>query len=333
MDSHSSGPSITVLMPVYNAARFLKEAIESILNQTWGNFEFLIVDDGSSDDSVSIIRSYSDPRIRLVLNDTNLGLSPTLNKGLGLAQGAFIARMDADDVSAPIRLERQRHAFLKDPELVGVSTAVTILNVHGEPLSMLPVLVGDEQIRRALSVTNPLAHASMMFRRDAVLALGGYNPDTNPVEDFDLWTRLSALGRLANLDDSLLSYRLNPEGMSIVLQKQMKEQSDRIMERVWSSFGEDGPAPLRDWNQIWPEPRTVALAYLHRLFAEGYRKRGRWGLALRHFFASFGWSASNRGSVFAALMFLMPYRSYSRLEERKTVFLKNARAGVPLFKP
>src|SRR5688572_25142970 len=108
-------PCVTVLMPVYNAEKYLKEAIDSILQQTLTDFEFLIIDDGSTDASVRIIRSYADSRIRLVQNETNAGITVTLNKGIELAKAPLIARMDADDISYPMRLQRQYDFFLAHP--------------------------------------------------------------------------------------------------------------------------------------------------------------------------------------------------------------------------
>jgi len=109
-------PKVTVLMPVYNAEKYLKEAIGSILGQSFSDFEFLIINDGSTDSSVKIIKSYDDPRIRFIANEKNLGVIPTLNKGFALAQGEFIARMDADDISLPKRLELQADFMDKHPE-------------------------------------------------------------------------------------------------------------------------------------------------------------------------------------------------------------------------
>ena len=115
-------PLVTVLMPVYNGEKYLREAMDSILKQTLTNFEFLIIDDGSKDSSVKIINSYNDPRIKLVKNEINLGISKTLNRGIELASAELIARMDADDISYPSRLQKQYDYFTNNPECALLST-------------------------------------------------------------------------------------------------------------------------------------------------------------------------------------------------------------------
>ena len=126
------GPRVTVLMPVYNAERFLREAIDSILGQSFKHFEFLIIDDGSTDASADIIASYRDSRIRFVRNRTNLGITPTLNKGIALASCELIARMDADDISHPQRLQKQFGYMKRNPECALLSSWARVISEDGK---------------------------------------------------------------------------------------------------------------------------------------------------------------------------------------------------------
>src|SRR5690349_9241462 len=125
-------PVFTVLMPVYNGEKYLREAIDSILAQTLTDFEFLIIDDGSKDRSVDIIKSYADPRINLVKNEVNLGISKTLNRGIEIAAAEFIARMDADDISHPTRLQKQYDYLIKNPECALLSTWAKMITEKNE---------------------------------------------------------------------------------------------------------------------------------------------------------------------------------------------------------
>lgn len=329
----NSSPSLTVLMPVYNAGPHIREAIESILAQTHADFELLIIDDGSKDDSAATISSYTDARIRFVRNEQNLGLIATLNKGLAEANGELIARMDQDDIALPERLALQLAAFRREPDLIALGTSLTLMNVRGKTVGELPVLTGHEQIKRALAVTNPFAHPSMMFKRAAALEVGGYHKEAYATEDYDLWTRLSDLGPVANLKERLLRYRLNPKGMSISLRTAQRENAAAIAEREWAKYGQAGPAPTKDWDSIWPSRRgldgaaRLNYANLHLLFAKGYRKRGAWFVCWAHAMTAVAWAPFNRSAYFALLMFVMPYDRYYRLEERIAGALDHVRAG------
>ena len=158
--------ALTVLMPVYNAAKHLREATESILNQSFSNFEFLIIDDASTDDSVEIIKSYSDPRIRLVVNEQNLGVLATLNKGIEIASSELIARMDADDISHPGRLELQFEYFKRFSETALLSTS---FNVIDEGNSIVETLEVDDFYNcYNLNFYCAICHPSVMYRRSIV---------------------------------------------------------------------------------------------------------------------------------------------------------------------
>src|SRR6476469_4762791 len=180
-------PLITVLMPVYNAERFLREAIDSILQQTLSYFEFLIIDDGSTDNSVAIIKSYGDARISFIQNEKNLGISATLNRGLELASCELIARMDADDISYPERLQKQYDFFETNKDVALLSTWAREVSETGE-------LVYTARWRPPFFYYNLtfecwIYHPTVMYRRSAVLDVGAYSPPYS--EDYALWWYLS----------------------------------------------------------------------------------------------------------------------------------------------
>jgi glycosyltransferase involved in cell wall biosynthesis len=202
-------PSISVCMPVYNAERYVAEAVESILDQTLGDFEFLIVDDGSTDGSRRILERYAarDPRIRLT-SRPNTGLVGALNEMLAAAGCEFIARMDSDDAALPDRFERQVAYLRAHPEVVALGTRVLLVDPEGAPLREMFELQAHEEIDGAyIAGEMAICHPTVMARAEAMRRVGGYRPEHFPAEDVDLWLRLAEIGRLANLPESLLKYR------------------------------------------------------------------------------------------------------------------------------
>jgi glycosyltransferase involved in cell wall biosynthesis len=205
----NAGPTISVCLPVYNAERYVAEAVESILGQTFGDFELLIVDDGSTDGSRRILERYAagDTRIRLV-SRPNGGLVSALNEMLGMARGEFIARMDADDIALPERFERQI-AYLRDHgDVVALGTRILLIDPRGAPLTEMPLKLEHEEIDRAhLDGVPVLCHPTILARTASVLGVGGYRSEYFTGEDLDLWLRLAEVGRLANLPEVLVKYR------------------------------------------------------------------------------------------------------------------------------
>ena len=210
-------PLISVCMPVHNAERFVGEAVESILGQTLGDFEFLIIDDGSTDGSTRILTDYAarDRRIRLTCR-SNRGLVATLNELVDQARGEFIARMDADDIALPDRFLRQVDYLRSHPECVEVGSWVQVIDPEGDPLCIW----FQEQEHEAIDALHlrgdqgaVLCHPSVMIRRSALLAVGKYNGFTTG-EDLDLHLRLAERGRLASLPQVLLKYRTHAHNRS-----------------------------------------------------------------------------------------------------------------------
>lgn len=208
-------PSVTVLMPVYNAERFLSEAIDSILQQTFTDFEFLIVDDGSTDRSLEIINSYTDPRIRLIQNSANLGITTSLNNGITLARASLIARMDADDISYPERLRKQYDYFTLHHDCVLLSTLARVITEDKQTLYIDKT--NSNYFYYNLTFCSPIYHPSVMYRKTAVQDVGMYTVHYS--EDFELFWLLSRKYKIYNLPEVLLDYRDNPQSLHQVTKR------------------------------------------------------------------------------------------------------------------
>lgn len=217
ISSKAEHPSLTVLMPVYNGAGYLRGAMKSILEQTYGDFQFVIVDDGSEDATPSILSGYqaSDDRVRVIRNDRNLGLTRSLNKGLGMTRGPLVARMDCDDVSLPHRFEAQVRFFEENPEaaMVGVAWKEMTADLQRTLRVMRPP-TRPGRIRRRILAHNVFCHSAVMMRREPLLACGGYDDRDVVSQDYDLWLRILARHPVANLDEVLHLRRIHPENLS-----------------------------------------------------------------------------------------------------------------------
>lgn len=205
-----TAPVISVVMSVYNGEAFLREAIESILEQTFSDFEFIIIDDASKDGSREIILSYKDSRIVFVQNEGNLGLTKSLNIGIRRARGKYIARMDADDISLPQRFERQLEFMDAHPDCAACGTWYSVVDSALKFQYKVEHRTDPEGINTALFFYNPIAHPTVIFRKEAVLNAEGYNEDFRRSQDYELWIRLSLMGyKMSNLSEILLLYRMS----------------------------------------------------------------------------------------------------------------------------
>jgi glycosyltransferase involved in cell wall biosynthesis len=208
-------PAITVLMPAYNAANYIAEAIDSVLQQTFTNFELLIINDGSTDDTVNIIRSFNDSRIVLI-NRNNGGVAEALNTGLYYALAPYIARFDADDVCHPKRLETQYEFMLSNPEYHIVGSAADYMDMDGHYVfNYQPPAHNNEQIQHLDYTLCPFIHSTVFYKKDVVLAAGGYNKNALGFEDHFLWRSMVKNGKAFNFSQSLIKVRLNPESVTI----------------------------------------------------------------------------------------------------------------------
>lgn len=272
-DSRSlQAPLVTVLMPAYNSEAFVGEAVASMLAQTFTDFELLVIDDGSTDSTGAVLEAIRDPRLRLVSNPYNIGLIRTLNRGLELATGHYVARMDADDVSVPERLERQVEFLESHTEVDVLGTMANLINESGEAIGNISDYPTDaDDVRADLLRECCLIHPTVMFRRDVVRAVGGYDPGAPHAEDYDLWLRLSDDHGIANLPEKLVSYRLHRNQVSVrnvATQNRVAQRCRSAALRRRAARGEDvrNVEPVVHaslWRRLTATECTLGLDYLN----------------------------------------------------------------------
>jgi glycosyltransferase involved in cell wall biosynthesis len=202
-------------MPVYNGERFLRPAIESILCQTFGDFEFVIVDDGSTDGSEQIIRSYGDVRIRLLRNGENSGITKSLNYGIDSAIGEYICRMDADDVSVKDRLEKQVTFMDSHPGIALAGSGVVLIDAMGKETGTEHFPLSQRDIKRRIFVHNPFAHSTVIIRSAVLQHCGKYDTRFLHNEDYDLWLRIAAQYPVANIEEPLVLRRIHEQNITV----------------------------------------------------------------------------------------------------------------------
>ena len=222
-------------MPVYNGAKNLNEAIDSILNQTLTNFEFLIIDDGSTDDSVGIIKSFDSSSIRLVENKNNVGQSATLNKGLSLAKGKYIARMDQDDISMPERLKKQ-FEFMENNSDIDVCGSW--LQLMGKYDGIVELETDSERIKINLLTNQNLAHPAVMIRKDTLVKYDlNYNPAYSIAQDYDLWVRMFEFCSFANIPEALIKYQMHDNQNSKKMGEQNHAETNNVLMNLLERIG------------------------------------------------------------------------------------------------
>lgn len=221
-------PKISVVMSVYNGEKYLQEAIESILTQTYSDFEFIIIDDCSTDDSVNIIESYDDRRIRLIRNKHNLRLPASLNKGIKMATGKYIARMDADDISMPDRFDKQVTYMEAHSEVVASGGSFQAIDENGNNLYIHHSTTGEKLAKYCL-MPSPMAHPTVMMRRDVIVANNlFYDEQYSSAQDYDLWQRINKKFKIDNLPDILLRYRIQSNSISVAKRQQQQDNTYKI---------------------------------------------------------------------------------------------------------
>lgn len=202
-------PEVTVLMPALNAGRFISASLRSVLRQDFGDFEVLVIDDGSTDDTAAIVGAVGDPRVRLLRHEVNRGLVATLNEGLHEARAPLVARQDADDLCRRDRLGRQVDFMRTHPGDLAVGSEADLIDGKGRFRGALRLPRTREQLRWDLCFRNPVPHSSVMLRRREILdEYGGY-PESAASEDYDLWSRIAATGRFGLIPRRLVSYRIH----------------------------------------------------------------------------------------------------------------------------
>lgn len=266
-------PKVSVILPVYNAGGYLREAIDSILHQTFTDFELVIVNDGSTDGSDSVIRSYTDSRIRYIVQE-NQGVRGALNTALAAASGEYIARMDQDDISDPRRFALQVEFLDQHTDHIVVGTTYAYINQHGQVTGVFPALLNDVDIRRELFTKSPFGHGSVMLRaapmREQRIV---YRADYT--DDYDLWFQLAPHGKFANLPEVLYFWRNLSSGITSLHGKEQQTEARALQQK---GLTEDAKKQLLRW----PSWRAFRLYHNESVVLQG----SYWVIARRFAFCS-----------------------------------------------
>jgi len=240
-------------MGVWNGAPQVGEAVQSVLSQTAADLELIVIDDGSSDATPAILRSFRDPRLRIIRRARG-GLTSALNAGLALARAPLVARLDADDIALPQRLERQLEYLKGHPDVGLLGTAARETDAAGREVAVLRPPTDDALIRRALIRRNPFVHSSIVMRRAAVDLAGGYDEAFLVAQDYDLWMRMSRVTRMANLSNLLVIRRLLSGRVTAARESERFKAEARVRWRAVRS----GAYP--PWYAVWALRPLLARA-------------------------------------------------------------------------
>ncbi|MCK5256411.1 MAG: glycosyltransferase [Deltaproteobacteria bacterium] len=275
-------PKVSVIMSVYNEEKHLREAVESILNQTFKDFEFIIINDGSTDRTGDILESYADERI-VIVNQDKTGLTKALNRGLSLARGKYIARMDADDISLPKRLEKQIQFLEENTGVELVSCHFYEIDSGGCQINLCQLPVKNEDIQKSLLVCNQFCHGAAVFKSECIRTIGTYREFFRFSQDFDLWLRIAEKFKCANLNTPLYKWRINPQSQ---FSASIKDREDQclyaafaiILSKERRKSGQDRleKFPDKQWNlkrEINFKARIVILSKIYLLTSKALQKR------------------------------------------------------------
>jgi glycosyltransferase involved in cell wall biosynthesis len=226
------GPTVSVILPVYNGEGYIASAIRSILDQTLQNIELIVISEfGTSPASIAEVEGFHDPRVVHVQNRERLGLISSLNLGLGMAKGRYIARMDSDDVSLPDRLSRQVAYMDAHPKVGVLGTMVTYIDASGKRTYRPRYFWRPETVAWDLLFNSPIPHPSALLRPETVRRLGGYDPNAKLVEDYDLWIRASHVTTITNLPDELVLIRKHGENITVTRREEQRRAASRLAGR------------------------------------------------------------------------------------------------------
>lgn len=231
-------PLVSILLPCFNAEAYLRNCLQSVLQQSWKNFELIIVDDASSDKSASIVKEYNDPRIVFVQNEKNEGIVHSLNKGLALSKGEYIARIDADDMMHETRIQKQVLYLEKNPDTVMAGSWHYIMDQSGKISGIKEYPTNDKEIKLLMYFFNPFSHPSVMIRAD-VLKSFGYTDEYKYCEDYELWLKIAAQYTIANIPECLTYYRVHKENID---HRYLKAQKQTMLELLSATLDESGIA-------------------------------------------------------------------------------------------
>ena len=317
-------PQVSVVMPVYNGERYLAEAIASILGQTYADFEFIIVDDGSTDGSAEIICEFAerDSRIHFVRLRRNQGEAWARNTGIADAKGKYVAMMDCDDVCLPDRLRKQMNYLEAHPEIDVIGITIWLVDQDLKPLAPIPVPLEHPLIVWGQFFGANIAHP-VLLRREPLTAVGGYLERRSLCVDKELWSRLLPISRFANLSDVLMLYRQHPQSSSIKHQKRQQAESaeilKRTLERLW---GEAPDGTLRRFHKIRRRETGLANAELKLLRIEMTR--------LADSLVDAGWVKANERPLLTAEMERILLRAMPRYQ-RWYKYLTHPRSNKHIF--
>jgi len=326
-------PEVSVLMSVYNGERYLNRALQSLLEQSFTDFEIVLIDDGSTDRSREIMGSYSDPRIRIV-DQENRGLTKSLNRAASVARGEFLARQDADDLSLPDRLETQVEFLNRAPEAVAVGSDWETIDGEGKVRTRQLAIVRDVWLRATLPIGNRLCHGAMTIRRSAFERAGGYDERYRYSQDYELWWRMARIGRLYHIPRVLYRHRQHETSVTSRHGETQIEYAQEIRRQVireWLSdpkgyeevihrWGEDDPAVDSLPDDFAAERKRLMVRYLGELAVclcfvnrpEEARRVLREAAALR--------GGCSREWILASLMRVMPATTRNWLVHRSRRF-------------
>lgn len=232
-------PKISVIMPAYNAEAYIKEAIDSILNQSFTDFELIVINDCSVDGTEAVVLGYSDRRIIYFKNEKNMGVAATLNRGLSAAKGEFIARMDSDDVAMPERFAQQVDFLIRHPNYAICGSSLTVFG-ENQPERAFPYPQTDKEIRANMIFNSPFAHPTIMMRGEMLNRCGRYYDESyEKAEDFELWYRLLRYGKGYNFQQPLLRYRHHGKQVRTANAAEQKEAVLRLRERMVKELNAD----------------------------------------------------------------------------------------------
>ena len=272
-------PTISVLLPVYNAEPYLRAAVDSVLSQTFVDFELLAFDDGSTDRSLAILREYEakDSRVRIFSRE-NRGHVVTHNELIDLAQGRYLAHMDADDICLPERFERQAVFLDSFPDHLVVGGWIEQINAAGQPIGIIRSPLTHQEIDLAhLKGHTSICHPAAMFRKTAVLTVGCYNDEFNPAEDLDLWLRLAEIGKVANLPEIVLRYRLHSDSLSEASGQKQHDAMKRACQSAWHRRGIEGRFEVTEhWRPGTDKTSRHKFALQYGWVAWNHGHRGTW---------------------------------------------------------
>lgn len=255
-------PLVSVVLPVYNALPYLKESVESILSQTYQNFELLLIDDCSTDGSNELLRKYvhADSRIKLIVNNENLKIVKSLNKGIHASQGKYIMRMDADDISLPTRMQLQVDYMENNPEVGVCGGSMELVDSSLVHVGIRRYYVDDKVIRKHIFKFSPFSHPAIMFRKSVLEQTDLYDPKCLHGEDYDLYFRIGRIAKFGNLQEIILKYRVHKNSLTNKHLRELELETIKTRRKYFDEYGatiSDKVYSLLQLVSIYTVPSTL----------------------------------------------------------------------------